>query len=419
MAIFRFENSLLRFRAFLGNRKILSLHKRIPLSRIQADYAARLRELKGCLGQRKIRVGFLVNEPAKWQYQSLYEELEASELFEPVVLATVLAGDSRHYTGYQETLDFFQRQGLRMEKAYDEQRREALPLFRFGVDIVFYMQPWYLADVHHPITVSRYALTCYVPYAFSVVQTPIRYLREFHSLIWNMFIQDERTLDELQSLVRKPITNCRCVGYPKLDGYFAPCPAWGEKKKIVIYAPHHAFEKGSLKLATFQHNGLDILRLAQKYREQIRWVFKPHPRFRHAVIKNGIMTEAEIDAYYAAWSELGEVYESGAYFPLFRNSAALITDCGSFLGEYVPTGRPLLHLWSPDAPYNAMIRELSASFYRIEDFSKLEEEFVRVVIEGDDYKMEERLRKGRCLYDPAEKSAAKMLRVLTESIAGA
>lgn len=66
-----------------------------------------------------------------------------------------------------------------------------------------------------------------------------------------------------------------------------------------------------------------------------------------------------------------------------------------------------------------MIRELSASFYRIEDFSKLEEEFVRVVIEGDDYKKEERLRKGRCLYDPAEKSAAKMLRVLTESIAGA
>lgn len=58
--------------------------------KVSVNYARKLTELQKEFGKRKIKVGFLVNEPAKWQYQSLYEEMEKSDYFEPVVLVTQL-----------------------------------------------------------------------------------------------------------------------------------------------------------------------------------------------------------------------------------------------------------------------------------------------------------------------------------------
>jgi len=50
------------------------------------------------------------------------------------------------------------------------------------------------------------------------------------------------------------------------------------------------------------------------------------------------MTLNEVESYYAEWHNLsnGFVYDEGDYFNIFKSSDALITDCGSFLAEYLP-----------------------------------------------------------------------------------
>ena len=420
MAILRIENLSTRIRVYLFGKRIFSFHKKDPYSQIQSNYAAKLEELKSVFGTRKIRVGFLVCEPAKWQYQSVYEALEADPNFEPVVLVTKMTEDLDHYKTLEDCLTFFQDTlGLRTEPAYDD-KHGWLPPRNFGIDILFYQQPWFLNDIQSPVPVSDYALTCYAPYAFQVANEKSQYMKGFHRYLWRFFLQDEAILLDIKKLAGDASHNCSVAGYPKLDNYIgqqhcADLPSVGTRK-VIIYAPHHSFEKDSLNFATFQRNGKAILDMAYRYRNDVYWIFKPHPRFKYAVIANGIMSQKEIEDYYTAWKELGQIYDYGDYFPLFRRSDALITDCGSFLGEYVPTGHPLFHLWSDSAPYNDSLRRLSASFYRIHSFDQLEQEVRCVILEGDDYKKAERESAGLKLFNPQKSSASQIIRLIEAAL---
>ena len=62
--------------------------------KVSVNYARKLTELQKEFGKRKIKVGFLVNEPAKWQYQSLYEEMETFTAFSFFFLIAKIAFDA-------------------------------------------------------------------------------------------------------------------------------------------------------------------------------------------------------------------------------------------------------------------------------------------------------------------------------------
>ena len=52
----------------------------------------------------------------------------------------------------------------------------------------------------------------------------------------------------------------------------------------------------------------------------------------------------EINNYFSEWEKIGKIYPTGDYYELFSHSDCLITDCISFLAEYLPTGKPVIHL---------------------------------------------------------------------------
>lgn len=385
------------------------------------NYARKLAELRQAWGKRKIKIGFLISEEAKWKYQSFYDQIAQSDYFEPVVLVTQLLtnhkGKKNFYKTIEDCYHFFKSKGMNVCYAYDLDRKKYIPVKDFGIDILFYEQPWSIDDTQHPFVVSQNALTCYVPYGLHLVDYVGSYMPEFHQMLWKMFIENECLIKDFSKLVQKEVTNCAVVGCGKLDDYFnkgdsAVLDSGG--KPIVIYAPHHSFEKDGLSCATFHKNGQDILKLAQKYQDQIYWVFKPHPRFKTALVLNGIMSEREIEAYYDQWKKLGTIYESGDYIDLFKQSSAMITDCVAFLGEYLPSSHPVLHLLSDKRPFNAFAKMFIDSFYQIEDMSQLETAFSNVVIGQKDDKKEERLSKIPLLLDPKETVASKMIAELTK-----
>ena len=71
----------------------------------------------------------------------------------------------------------------------------------------------------------------------------------------------------------------------------------------------------------------------------------------------------------------------------------LITDCGSFLSEYLPTKSPVFHLISEDpVPHHPFHNRSARSYYKIHTVDELENMFKTVILEKNDSMREERLK---------------------------
>lgn len=170
-------------------------------------------------------------------------------------------------------------------------------------------------------------------------------------------------------------------------------------ERYVIYAPHFSFPikkwRRYLEISTFLDNGREILAYAQAHPE-IKWLFKPHPVLRRELVEQGVWSQAEVDEYYNAWEKLGATCYEGNYIRLFRDSAALITDCSSFLVEYPLTGNPLIRLNNPNT--NVVTRpcyqKLFDSFYNVNTMTELAGVLDKVVAFGEDRL---RVRRMQCL----------------------
>lgn len=396
---------------YYGSRYI-SWVKRILRRRMENKVKTIRTKIKN---KQKVRVGFLVSEQSKWGYQSVYDAFAQDSRFEPVILVTKLQlehkGCKTYYKTMDDCVDFFKDKKLNVEIAYDNQKKQYIPINKLDIDILFYQQPWELDVSQHPIKVSKYAITGYTSYGFDLMDYVGSYMESFHRWIDYMFTVSDETLRHIQNIA-KDVSNVNVAGCTKLDAYI-DIQKRNTCKPIIIYAPHHSFEEFGLNLATFQYNGKEILELARLYKDKFHWVFKPHPRLKHAAIINNVMSAEEIEDYYNAWEDIGELCESGDYIDLFKNSTALITDCCSFLGEYLPSGNPVFHLRNKQAKFNSFAENIISSYYTINDVDELVAEFKRVVINKEDDKKINRLNKIPLIFDPNEKSGMKIYKICT------
>ena len=81
-------------------------------------------------------------------------------------------------------------------------------------------------------------------------------------------------------------------------------------------------------------------------------VLRPHPIFFAILRQRGVLTEEEIEAFFAACTATGNIHidRRMSYLPAFAASSAMMSDASSFLLEYAGTGRPLLYLRNPKGP---------------------------------------------------------------------
>jgi len=342
---------------------------------------------------RKLRVAFLVSENAKWSCQSLYEEFDRSNEFEPIVLITADGQRSQDYNELNkqlnETYVFFESRNMKTRYAYDAREQRYLNLQQFCPDIVFYQQPWGLDSMQSPFVVSKFALICYVPYSIAgTKEAMMHYPMTFLYGIRMHFIVSDLIKSEYESWMSSNKESLIVTGHPKLDSYEKQMR---NDEHYIIYAPHFALKSSVLKLSTFDWSGQYLLDFARSHKE-LNWVFKPHPLLRSQVIRDGIMTENEIDSYYEEWSNIGMVYDQGDYFDIFKESDALITDCSSFLSEYLPTMMPVIHLISENmVALNPMSKITSSHYYNAHDLKELEFYLNDVIINKNDPLKEKRI----------------------------
>ena len=376
---------------------------------IRCRYRRHIVRLRGKGENEKIRILFIVSDIAKWKEQSLYEYMEQSGTFEPIVGITAWNGQSETYVPNDRLESllsaaelFFKRLGNRYVRTVKIEggRRIFSDLSEFVPDIVYYTEPWAPEENQKPEEVSRFALTCYSPYYvpnYSSLKEECRL--PLHRFLWNYYCLGgwqakcyERAyfpLKEFRASVKFIGT-----GHPALD-YFQLNKDRAPVANTVIYAPHFSI-KGEVPwlhhYATFRWSGKFMLEYAKSHPE-IRWAFKPHPLLKTGIRKARLMTDEEIDSYYEEWRKIAVVCEDADYQNLFLDSVAMITDCGSFLSEYGATRRPVIHLISSDNTYQpiSLLAGLYDTYYKAHDLDGLKAMLASVIERGEDPMRERRV----------------------------
>ena len=385
----------------------------------QKYYQKILKNLVEQIKIRPIRVIFLVTEKQKWGYQSLYENLLTDKYFEPIIVVSCITQKHKNPNdkrcSVEDNIEFFKSKGISVECAYV--RNKYIPLEKFKPDIIFYQQPWGLPELHSPSHLSKYALCCYCSYSIAASKSGSEQNPIFFYNIWKYFLAHECMIDEYKSWMKYNIEALHVTGHPKLDVYQDyKEDLFNQEKHYVIYAPHFSIGKSILNFATFDWSGQFMLEYAKRHPE-INWVFKPHPQLRHAFINSKYMTENELDDYFNMWSKVGMVYENGDYFDIFKDSDAMITDCGSFCVEYFFTGKPLLHLISENSkPHSALNRLVNKNHYSIFNKETLEKYLDEILIKKNDFLKNVRQNALKEIFGEKQSSARNIISYLKEEL---
>lgn len=372
-----------------------------------------------------LRIGFVVCEQAKWGLTSLFETLRAAPGTEVGFYPTLsdlglrMSRDARR-ADYARQRAFFAGLGSIWADLYDLESDRMRPEEAIRCDLVFIQQPWGMQDL--PRRLSGRVRAAYVHYGMPVISNDRMQfgLPDFHPWLWRHFLPTEAHAEAVRAAPGPRPPEIRVTGHPKFDAYLPPVPprnrveTWpnplGKGRKRVIFAPHHGLEQGSLGLGTFGWSGAAMLDLARRHPE-VDFLLRPHPNMAAGLARSGLMQASDWQAYKTAWAELpnAAVFEEGRYWDVFRSSDALITDSGSFLAEYLPTGRPLIRLERDGAaPLNSFGQRLAGGFYRTTDRPGLETLFADIVVRGRDPLAPARAR-AAALLTPFDRPSAEII----------
>lgn len=372
-----------------------------------------------------LRVGFVVSVASKWALQSVLSELQAREDvtcgFYPTLSDLSLRYDRQaRRADYATQRAFFAARAPVWADLYDPETDRMQPLSQIDCDILFIQQPWGMQDL--PRRLSGRMRCAYVHYGLSVISNDRMHygLPDFHPFLWRYFVPTPLHAEAVRAVGLVPPDAVRVVGHPKLDPYRLPPPAresvlrWPRPdqpgRTRIIYAPHHALGKQSLRLGTFDWSGPAMLALARRYPD-VDFILRPHPNLAHALERGGQMSRAGWQSYLEAWrtGDNTAVSLNEDYIRLFRSSDALITDSGSFLAEYLPTGKALIRLTRPDAaPLNSFGQALSTGFREASDPGQLEALFT-ACLQADSGRPAESQAQLMAQLQPDRQSAARLV----------
>lgn len=391
-----------------------------------------LANLKNEAKNRKLKVVFLCAENQKWAYQSLYEEFEKSPFFDVQILLTLKDNfNKKKYKNFKikqtvtENFNFFNERNMNVDCAFDLKRNKHLKLDVFKPDIIFYEQPWGLHKLQSPLICSKFALTCYSSYGSCITNGENEYSEPFFREQWAYFVDNpyiKNVLTQEGSVPESVVVS----GHLKLDNYLKEVSKskdiWpSDNKTKIIYAPHHSFYKGStLGFGTFSWNYDYFLSLVKNHPE-IDFILKPHPQLKLQIVKRNLMTFEEMTAYFDEWDKLpnAKICNEGNYFDIFRTSDCMITDCNSFLFEYLPTLNPVIHLISENSVgHNLYGEKISSGYYKAHSIQEMQNIIEDVILNKKDSLKETREKTLKELVRPEGGTAAFIKDYILEKIGG-
>lgn len=309
--------------------------------------------------QEKIRVVFLPMNAAMWRYGRVYHRMLADGRFDPIIVAAPRVNQPKASTAkeQEELVQYFRAEGDEVSVGYNVQDDQWNKLSRWKPDIIFYTQPY---DTVLPTSFEPWrnlkSLVCYTPYSFQLSKAGWNWDNAIQNYAWRHYVSLPYHRKTCQAYSRVKGVNAVPVGYFFEEEYRDALAnrallekVWrGDTRKRVIWAPHHSIVSGaSFKTSAFLEICDEMVRLREKYRDKVVFAFKPHPMLRDNLYKH--WGKEKTEAYYADWANAENSFlDDGAFLPLFAGSDAMIHCSGSFIVDYIYTGKPVQYVYCKD-----------------------------------------------------------------------
>ena len=393
---------LLAYRDLFRTRVPLLYNRMISKSQQRARKAAAdLRD------KETVEVAFLLTIPGMWKLDYLFEALRADPRYHPYVVIYPYS----HFKGFSRleiwktivrTKQFIEQRGFEYIIPYDKKKHKWLNINKeYQPDIVFFTTPYRDIEPHYYYYNFKNKLTCYVPYAFQAMNA---YKLNYDQIAINLyglnFAETKMHLDFAKKYSRSKGENFVVSGYPGIEvylhsEYISPDPwkAQTKTKKRIIWAPHHTIDNtDDFQCSTFLLNCNIMLKLAEKYKEEVQFAFRPHQLLKFKLQK--MWGYQATEDYYRKWQtmENTQIEESG-YIDLFIHSDAMIHDSGSFTTEYLYLHKPVMYLVASDnarQQFNKFGEKAFECHYQGRNEEQIEQFIQEVVIGGNDTMKEQR-----------------------------
>jgi hypothetical protein len=347
---------------------------------------------------------FLVSSLPMWRFQTLYDRLSKDARFDIHIALFPLTtfSQAQQLSAIQQLKAYFDERHIPFLDLSDTDTPGFALRKTVDPDILFYPQPYshlFGNDLDSFSFSDR--LLCYIPYAMLTASEPWAYKSHLNNVAWRLFFQSESRKKEATAILYNRGKNIRIVGEPMSDLFALPVAqdAWKPqeiKKKRVIWAPHFTLSDDYyLHRNSFTWLSDFMLDVAARYRDQIQFAFKPHPRLLSVLSELPDWGKERADNYYALWSEGPNTQlETGSYIDLFKGSDAMIHDSSSFSVEYHFTGKPVMFTATDLLPITNILNEFGQTAILAHYQGKNTEDILsflnHVVLEGEDPMKEKR-----------------------------
>ncbi len=243
--------------------------------------------------------------------------------------------------------------------------------------VVFYSLPYgsLYPESYKPEVVS--AMGCriaYVPYGLEVgggvFNARYQYDSEVPRVAWRIFARSPSQLVSFSRYCSYGNGHVVVTGHPRSETDRSLEIRWhriikekARGRSVILWTPHFSVLTRR-KWSSFLDHHETILRLIDN-RSDCFLVVRPHPFLLTSLAKHEGWGHERVSAWFGAidGKENVHVDTETDYRPAFEISSALIADAGSFLVEYLRTGKPVCHLTGKDdIGLNEEVRSL-ACFY--------------------------------------------------------
>ncbi|MHB8872546.1 MAG: methyltransferase domain-containing protein [Myxococcaceae bacterium] len=345
----------------------------------------------------RVRIDFLFQLPEVWpSIASVWEACAADRRVRARLVLLPFLHDSHSSPLHGQ--HFLEAKGL----AYID--GSAYDLDGDRPDVVFLQNPYDSTRPPNFATgelVRRGVRIAYVPYGLEIgggeENLRYQYDLEVQRSAWRIFARSQRHRQMFARHCRAGDGHVVVTGHPKIDRIATSDKAAAgaelleaiSGRRAILWTPH--FSVGGTGWSTWERFGDGILREFEG-RPDLALIVRPHPLFFNRMRNLNLLNEASEKALRLRLARSGNIIldERSDYFPAFAASDALMADAGSFLMEYLPTGKPILYLENPQGPGLSEEGEITGSYYRGRRPEQLRE-FIDMVSCAKDPRREERL----------------------------
>ena len=355
----------------------------------------------------KLKICLMVSRPGTWCFDYLYKLLEQDSRFEPIVF--ILPDPAYGVEAQLEYIDLVYKElepkGYNIIKGRDTTTKKFVGLRKdINPDIFYYTDfgKWHYHKENY-ITYFLDKISFLTDYGFSVMDDQFTCTFELNNLVDLYFRPTIFHKTMAERLMKNKGSNVVVTGSPKLDTLFdknfKPADIWKPQekpKKRIIWSPHHSASEQNpdqWMMDSFYKLYDFMLEIAGKYKDEVQFVFRPHPILKSYLEKKwgSYITKQ----YYDKWAKgTNTQYYTGNINDLFATSDAMIMDCLSFMAEYTAFNKPLFHTATDTCRIrlNEFGEILYKNFYTpTNNLEENIENFIQdVVINGNDYKKEQR-----------------------------